>query len=1030
MKRNYLLIVAAVFLLTACSKTREVASVLYFTKKAGDNHVQQLMEAGKKNGWKVIVTSDPIYFSEDSLKKFNTVALSFSALNLLDYKSLPELKRYVESGGGGVVAIRDTTLQAGGWPWLKTLTEKKDGAGVVIGDDRVLVLNKLADSKALTQALQFTIGTKQAADYTKVKTFAVPDSSRYTRIVLAEGLDEPMEMAILPNQNILFIERKGGVRLYNNETRAVKTIANIGVFSGIEDGLLGVVLDPKFAENHWLYLYYAVAGEEAISRLSRFQLKGENLELKSEQVLLEIPTQRKHCCHSAGYLAFDAKGILYLSTGDNTNAEETEGFTPVDERPGRELADDQATSANTNDLRGKILRIKPEEDGSYSIPDGNLFPKDGSKGLPEIYTMGSRNPYRFSVDHKNGYVYWGDVGPDTKVVGEGGEYMSFDEINQAKGPGFFGWPYFLGNNQAFPMYDYATKKPGAQKDALKPINSSPNNTGEHELPPAQSAMIWYGKIPSKNFPLVGSGGASAAAGPVYYSDMFPSAPYKLSDYYNGKLFIYEWIRGWIMAVTFDENGNYLRMEPFLKHLKFSAPIDMQFSTDGAIYMLEYGTNWFSKNSDAKLVRIEYQEGNRRPVAEIEIDKAYGGAPHRVSLSGNRSVDYDRADKLSYSWKIEGKIIEGALAKYTFEKTGIYDVELMVKDDKGAVGVAKTKVHVGNTPPEVSIQTGVNRSFYWDNQILDYHVTVKDAEDKIIDPDKVKVSFGYIPRGKDVAVILAGNQDPGAYRYLKGAQMLTNLDCKACHSMDKESVGPTYLAISARYFGKKDVVKTLSHKIIEGGSGSWGERAMSAHPALSSDDAAEMVSYILSLSEKPKKLPLKNTIPLKDHLGKGIEGSYLLNAAYRDGGANEIEPLDGRAYISLNSPTLQADDFDKGNVRISSVITEGMAYITGLVDQSFISFNSIDLTDVIRLKYRAQLNGVGGNIELRLDSKDGPLVSKLAIPARSAADVKFGWKELEAELTATKGRHNLYFVFVAPGVKQNMFNLDWIYFSNK
>jgi len=1030
MKRNYLLILAAVFLLAACSKTREVASVLYFTKKAGDNHVQQLKDAGKKNGWKVLVTSDPLYFSEDSLKKFNTVALSFSALNELDYKSLPELKRYVESGGGGVVAIRDTTLQAGGWPWLKTLAEKKDGAGVVIGDDRVLVLNKLADSKALTQALQFTIGAKQAADYTKVKTFAVPDSSRYTRIVLAEGLDEPMEMAILPNKNILFIERKGGVRLYNNETKEVKTIANIGVFSGIEDGLLGVVLDPKFAENHWVYLYYAVAGEEAVSRLARFQLKGETLDLKSEQVLLAIPTQRKYCCHSAGYLAFDAKGILYLSTGDNTNAEETEGYTPVDERPGRELADDQATSANTNDLRGKILRIKPEQDGSYSVPDGNLFPKDGSKGLPEIYTMGSRNPYRFSIDHKNGYVYWGDVGPDTKVVGEGGEYMSFDEINQAKGPGFFGWPYFLGNNQAFPMYDYATKKPGAKKDPAKPINSSPNNTGEHELPPAQSAMIWYGKIPSKNFPMVGSGGATAAAGPVYYSDMFPGAPYKLSDYYNGKLFIYEWIRGWIMAVTFDEKGNYLRMEPFLKHLKFSAPIDMQFGPDGAIYMLEYGTNWFSKNTDAKLVRIEYQEGNRRPVAEIEIDKAYGGAPHTVSLSGNKSVDYDKEDKLTYSWKIDGKTIDGPATKYTFEKTGIYNVELMVKDDKGAVGTAKTKVHVGNTPPELSIQTAINRSFYWDNQVLDYNVTVKDAEDKNIDLAKVNVSFGYIPQGKDVAVILAGNQDPGSYKYLKGSQMLGNLDCKACHSMDKESVGPTYLAISARYNGKKDAVKTLSHKIIEGGSGSWGERAMSAHPALSSADAAEMVGYILSLSEKPKKLPLKNNVPLKDHIGKGIEGSYLLNASYRDLGANGIEPLDGRAYISLRNPLVQADDFDKGNVRISTITTEFMAYVTGLVNQSYISFNDIDMSDVKRLKYRVQLNGTGGNIELRLDSKDGPLISTLSVPAGNAANVKSGWKELEAEVTATKGKHNLYFVFAAPGVKQNMFNLDWIYFSNK
>jgi len=858
----------------------------------------------------------------------------------------------------------------------------------------------------------------------------VPDSSRYTRMVLADGLDEPMEMAVLPNLNVLFVERKGAVKLYNSKTKAVKTIVNMNVFSGIEDGLLGLAIDPKFAENHWVYLYFAVGGEESKSRLARYQFVDDKLIAKSEQVLLEIPTQRKYCCHSAGYLAFDAKGILYLSTGDNTNAEETEGYTPVDERPGRALADDQATSASTNDLRGKILRIVPKEGGGYSIPEGNLFPKDGSKGLPEIYTMGSRNPYRFSIDQKNGYVYWGDVGPDTKVESEDGEYMSFDEINQAKKPGFFGWPYFLGNNQALPLYNYATKQPGEKKDPAKPLNNSPNNTGARELPPAQAAMIWYGKMNSKHFPLVGSGGATAAAGPVYYSDLFPGAAYKLSEYYDGKLFIYDWIRGWIMAVTFDENGNYKQMEPFLKHLKFSAPVDMQFSKDGAIYMLEYGTNWFSKNTDAKLVRIEYQEGNRKPVAEITVDKQYGAAPLSVNLSGNKSADFDRGDKLEFIWKIGGKTISGPEIKYVFNKPGIYNAELNVKDDAGAIGIAVARIHVGNTPPSVGIKSTSNRSFYWDGQLLDYQVVVKDVEDKVIDQSKVKISFGYLPQGKDIAVILAGNQDPEAYKYIRGSGMLANLDCKACHSMDKTSVGPTYKAISVRYAGKKDVLKTLAKKVIDGGSGNWGERAMSAHPAVSQADAEEMVNYILSLSKKSGKLPLVNRIPLKDHFGKGKEGSYLLNASYRDRGANGIGPLEGSAYVSLRNPYVQAEDFDKGNVRIATITTAFTAYVTGIADQSYIRFNKIDLTGIKQLKYNLQAAGAGGNIELRLDSIKGQLVSKLTV-SPGVADGKLAWKELAAALDATKGIHDLYFVFTASGSqKQDLFNLDWIYFSNK
>src|SRR5690625_7810935 len=82
--------------------------------------------------------------------------------------------------------------------------------------------------------------------------------------------------------------------------------------------------------------------------------------------------------------------------------------------------------------------------------------------------MGTRNPYRFSVDSKNGVLYWGDVGPDTKVEGEDG-LMSYDEFNRAEEPGFYGWPYFLGNNQAFPYYDFETKIAGPKFDPDHPV---------------------------------------------------------------------------------------------------------------------------------------------------------------------------------------------------------------------------------------------------------------------------------------------------------------------------------------------------------------------------------------------------------------------------------------------------------------------------------------------------------------------------------------------------------------------------------
>ena len=84
-------------------------------------------------------------------------------------------------------------------------------------------------------------------------------------------------------------------------------------------------------------------------------------------------------------------------TGDNSSPC-CSGFGAFDERAGQQNNDAQRSSANTNDLRGKVLRIRPAADGTYTIPAGNLFAPGTANTRPEIYTMGTRNPYRISVD--------------------------------------------------------------------------------------------------------------------------------------------------------------------------------------------------------------------------------------------------------------------------------------------------------------------------------------------------------------------------------------------------------------------------------------------------------------------------------------------------------------------------------------------------------------------------------------------------------------------------------------------------------
>ncbi len=244
------------------------------------------------------------------------------------------------------------------------------------------------------------------------------------------------------------------------------------------------------------------------------------------------------------------------------------------------------------------------------------------------------NPYAISVDPKTGFLYWGEIGPDAREdsLGTRGP-IGYDEINQAREAGHFGWPFFVGNNYAYNEYDYATGTSGRQFDPQNPINDSPNNTGIRELPPAQPAFIWYPYTESGEFPQVGTGGRNAMAGPVYYTDLYPQAT-RLPDYFDGKLFIYDWIRNWVKVVTLSPEGDYVAMEPFMGGTEFNAVIDMETGPDGKLYMLEYGRGWFSANPDAGLARIDYSETPIMPIGDDQVETEADAMTGEVPEAGH------------------------------------------------------------------------------------------------------------------------------------------------------------------------------------------------------------------------------------------------------------------------------------------------------------------------------------------------------------------------------------------------------------
>ncbi len=84
---------------------------------------------------------------------------------------------------------------------------------------------------------------------------------------------------------------------------------------------------------------------------------------------------------------------------------------------------------------------------------------------------------------------------------------------------------------------------------------------------------------------------------------------------------------------------------------------------------------------------------------------------------------------------------------------------------------------------------------------------------------------------------------------KGQQLISTSDCLTCHKVDAKIVGPAYIDVANKYEATEENIEMLAGKIINGGSGSWGEIPMAPHTALSTDDAEEMVKYILSLRTK-------------------------------------------------------------------------------------------------------------------------------------------------------------------------------------
>ncbi|WP_309111188.1 carbohydrate-binding protein [Saccharothrix sp.] len=589
------------------------------------------------------------------------------------------------------------------------------------------------------------------------------DPARFQQVTLARGvgeMGEPMSMAVLPDTSVLHTSREGVLRRTDSAGNT-SVIGTLSVYRHDEEGLQGVGVDPGFATNRAIYLFYAPplstpAGDapdtgtdwsawQGVNRLSRFTLKPDwTLDPASERKVLDVPADRGMCCHVGGDIDFDDAGNLYLSTGDDTNPFQSGGYSPLDERTNRNPAfDAQRTSANTNDLRGKILRVKVNADGSYTVPPGNLFAPGTPNTRPEIYAMGFRNPFRMSVDKATGVIYVGDYGPDAATTDPNRGPSGQVEFARVPSPGNYGWPYCTGTNttaETYNEWNFATNTTGPKYNCANPTNNSFRNTGQTTLPPARSSWIRYGGDAGSPPEFNSGTGESPMAGPVYRYNAASTSQVKFPQSLDGHFFAMEFSRRWIRDITVNPDGSPGTIATF--PWTGTQVMDAEFGPDGALYVLDYGTGFFNGDANSALYRIEHiGDGNRAPTAKAAATTTSGQVPLTVGFSSTGSTDPE-GTALSYRWDFgDGTTSTQPNPTHTYTTNGVRTATLTVTDTGGKTGSVNTTITVGNTAPTVRIDAPLDGKVFAYGDTIQYRITVTDPEDGAIDCNRVKMTYG-------------------------------------------------------------------------------------------------------------------------------------------------------------------------------------------------------------------------------------------------------------------------------------------------
>lgn len=550
----------------------------------------------------------------------------------------------------------------------------------------------------------------------------VTRTGSFQRIPVAtSGLTDPVDVAVAPDRRVFVAQRTGELKVVDQRTMKVSTALDLAYppgTAGRADGLIGLTLDPGFAENNWLYLLRSetprseslpsgtARSESPLSQtarseslrsepprpgitghrlaLSRFTADGDTVDPASEKRLLTLPVRRPTAGSGpppSGSLAFDRAGRLYVGAG---------GIGVL------------SASGAPDDPQGSVLRITPQDDGTYTVPEGNLFEAGTPGARPEIYATGLRAPYRFTVDPGSGTLLAAGTGADGAV-----EYVRITEAGRV------GRPYCSGSASR-----------GAADCA--PRGNGAGLTGPTTGPPV--------------------------SGPVYDYDPANLYRTKFPEYFAGKWLTYDPAGRRFTVLSFQRadqsfsdprfapvrTGELQSLNGVFEDMKWQRPAAAVFGPDGALYVVDSGPGGGpgldgateGVTEGAGLFRIDQVGDGRLPGAAVTTDRDNGPAPLTVSFTG-ASSGLPPGVPVTYAWDFDG---DGATdsteanPSYTYRTAGRFTARLTVTGPEGTTAVAGQEITVGNTRPRITVRRPQDGGFFRPGEALALTVDVADTED--------------------------------------------------------------------------------------------------------------------------------------------------------------------------------------------------------------------------------------------------------------------------------------------------------------